>query len=131
VLDEQHPCRQLDLTNCDDMGLIRGVGNVFRDVGSLDAEVCQVKALLAAKISRFWAAEAFPSFRPPPLPLAGAAVLASPLVAMYHDLLRGGEVMPAQPVRMLSSQDYRKPDFAEGIFHDVRTNLADAKRRPI
>ena len=34
----------------DDMELIRGSGNVFRDLGYPDAEVRQAKALLAAEI---------------------------------------------------------------------------------
>ncbi len=38
------------MTNDDDMELIRGSGNVFRDFGHPDAEVLQLKAILAAKI---------------------------------------------------------------------------------
>lgn len=34
----------------DDSTLVRGSGNVFRDVGNADAEVLQLKAILAAKI---------------------------------------------------------------------------------
>ena len=34
----------------DDMELVRGSGNVFRDFGHANAEVLQLKAILAAKI---------------------------------------------------------------------------------
>src|SRR5712691_6789769 len=34
----------------DDLDLIRGSGNVFRDLGDPNAEVLQLKAILAAKI---------------------------------------------------------------------------------
>jgi predicted XRE-type DNA-binding protein len=36
--------------NDDDFELIRGTGNVFRDLGDPNAEVLQLKAILAAKI---------------------------------------------------------------------------------
>lgn len=38
------------MTTTDDMELIRGSGNVFRDFGHPDAEVLQLKAILAANI---------------------------------------------------------------------------------
>jgi hypothetical protein len=34
----------------DDFGLIRGSGNVFRDLGDGNAEVLQLRAILAGKI---------------------------------------------------------------------------------
>lgn len=37
-------------TQRDDLELVRGSGNVFRDVGQPDADVQQTKALLAARI---------------------------------------------------------------------------------
>jgi predicted XRE-type DNA-binding protein len=41
----------------DDMEIVRGSGNVFRDFGYPDADVRQAKALLAAQIIKVLAAE--------------------------------------------------------------------------
>ena len=41
----------------DDMGIVRGSGNVFRDFGYPDADVRQAKALLAAQIIKVLDAE--------------------------------------------------------------------------
>jgi predicted XRE-type DNA-binding protein len=38
------------LMNDDEFELVRGSGNVFRDMGNADAEVLQLKAILAGKI---------------------------------------------------------------------------------
>lgn len=38
------------MTDNDDMELVSGTGNIFRDMGRPDAEVLQTKAILAAEI---------------------------------------------------------------------------------
>lgn len=38
------------MTDNDDIGIVRGSGNVFRDFGYPDADVRQAKALLAAQV---------------------------------------------------------------------------------
>ena len=50
----------------DDLEVVRGSGNIFRDLGESDADVKQAKAILAARSSTFWMTGSYPLAKPEP-----------------------------------------------------------------